>query len=256
MRKPSIYRACGALMVICICMAGLSSGEPSNSYVGKEKNRHDATRNSLVPTHRIDESPVETRITLLRFADAYRDLGDYSAAEAIVKELLDLSGNSLSTDEPEIAIGLVKVGRLSVEQGKYLEAKTYYQRALFIIDGAIAPGSSGNFPLLSSQAESENGQTVFPDSELVYQRLLSFSARRVGHEEPVVAVILRDLAELYRSQGKYDAAEPYYDYALAILRKTLGANHPEYSFTRETYVSMQREQEDMKLINGSSINAN
>ena len=237
-------------MVFCICVAGLYSGEPLNLYARNQVNRDDATRNSLVPTHRIDESPVETRITLLRFADVYRSVGDYSAAQAIVKELLDLSEKSLGTDELEIALGLVKLGRLCVEQGKHVEAKTYYQRALFIIDGVIAPRSSDNLPLLSSQAESEN---VFPDSELVYQRLLSFSTRRVGHEEPVVAAILRDLAELYRSQGKYDTAAPYYDYALAILRKTLGANHPEYGFTRETYASMQREQEDMKLIRGSSI---
>jgi tetratricopeptide (TPR) repeat protein len=205
-------------------------------------NRHQATNKALTPMRAAPATPRETRVMHLRHADVYRKLGDYPIAELIVKELLASIENSLNPDDTEVAIALTKLGLLCVDQGKYVEAKAYYQRALNIMDNSHGPGLSDNLPPPNTQAHSENPEEFYPPSEVVYQRLLAFLARRAGHEQLSVAIVLRDLADLYRRQGNFDGAATYYDYALAILRTTLGADHPEYRFTNESYVSMQREQ--------------
>ena len=38
---------------------------------------------------------------------------------------------------------------------------------------------------------------------------------------------MNNLAELYRKQGKYEAAEPLYVDALAMWKKLLGEEHPD-----------------------------
>ena len=48
----------------------------------------------------------------------------------------------------------------------------------------------------------------------------------LGDLHPDVATSLNNLAGLYRSQGRYEEAEPLYQEALAILMSTVGENHP------------------------------
>ena len=53
-----------------------------------------------------------------------------------------------------------------------------------------------------------------------------FNEKTLGAQHPGTALSLNNLAELYRVQGDYAAAEPLYKRALAIREKTLGAQHP------------------------------
>ncbi len=247
MGQPSIYRVSGILIVSCLCAGFFSAGTKSYPFAAQETTRQHAVTKLLRPMRAAATSPTETRVMLLRHSDVYRNLGDYPTAERIVKELLESSENSLNADDSEAAIGLTKLGLLCVDQGKYVDAQAYYRRALTIIDNSHGPGLSDNLSASNAQVKSASPQEFYPPSEVVYQRLLAFLTRRVGHEDPIVAVILRDLAELYRRQGKFADAATYYDYALAILRTTLGADHPEYRFTNESYFLMQREQERVAL---------
>ncbi|MGB5711356.1 MAG: tetratricopeptide repeat protein [Waterburya sp.] len=55
----------------------------------------------------------------------------------------------------------------------------------------------------------------------------------LGEDHPDVAQSLNNLAELYRSQGRYESAEPLYLQALAIAEATLGENHPNTKTIRD-----------------------
>jgi tetratricopeptide (TPR) repeat protein len=44
--------------------------------------------------------------------------------------------------------------------------------------------------------------------------------------EESVATILNNMGELYRLQGKYDVAEPYYKRSIGIFEKQFGDRHP------------------------------
>ena len=49
----------------------------------------------------------------------------------------------------------------------------------------------------------------------------------LGPDHPTTAILLNNLAELYRVQGNYIAAEPLYRRSLAIGIKALGPEHPD-----------------------------
>ena len=52
------------------------------------------------------------------------------------------------------------------------------------------------------------------------------SRKLLGDRHPDVATSLNNLAALYRSQGRYEEAEPFYQQALEMRRELLGDRHP------------------------------
>ena len=56
-----------------------------------------------------------------------------------------------------------------------------------------------------------------------------------------MATTLNNLAELYRIQGKYTAAEPLHRRALAIRETALGPKHPDVAESLENYAVRLRD---------------
>jgi tetratricopeptide (TPR) repeat protein len=56
-----------------------------------------------------------------------------------------------------------------------------------------------------------------------------------------VATSLNNLAELYRVQGQYAAAEPLYKRALAIWEKALGPDHPQVATVLKNMARLYKE---------------
>jgi len=52
-----------------------------------------------------------------------------------------------------------------------------------------------------------------------------------------VATSLNNLAGLYRAQGRYEAAEPLYLEALAILAEAVGTDHPNFQTVFGNFVA-------------------
>ncbi len=65
-------------------------------------------------------------------------------------------------------------------------------------------------------------------------------AEKFGELDGRLIYSLNDLAELYRAQGKYAEAEPFFRRVLAILEKALGPEHPDVATTLENYAVLLR----------------
>ncbi len=65
----------------------------------------------------------------------------------------------------------------------------------------------------------------------------------LGPDHPDVGESLNNLAGLYESQGRYEAAEPLYKRALVMLEKALGPEHPNVAKPLENYAALLRETE-------------
>ncbi len=68
----------------------------------------------------------------------------------------------------------------------------------------------------------------------------------LGPEHPKLATRLNNLAELYRKQGKYEQAEPLYQRALAIYKKTFGPHHPSTKTIQGNYTLFLEEKQQKK----------
>ena len=73
--------------------------------------------------------------------------------------------------------------------------------------------------------------------EAALREAKSFSA-----SDPRLATTLNNLAEVYRTQGRFSEAEPLYRRDLAISEKTLGPNHPDVGMSLNNLASLYQAQ--------------
>ncbi len=74
------------------------------------------------------------------------------------------------------------------------------------------------------------------------QEALKVAKESFGPDHPNLATSLNILAELYRAQGQYAAAEPLYQQALAIREKALGPDHPDVATSLNNLAELYRAQ--------------
>ncbi|HEX9880457.1 MAG TPA: tetratricopeptide repeat protein [Candidatus Binatia bacterium] len=75
-------------------------------------------------------------------------------------------------------------------------------------------------------------------SEPFYLRTLQITERTMGPDHPQVALVLNNLADLYRAQNRCDEAESHYLKALKISEKKLGPEHPQVGLILEGYAHL------------------
>jgi hypothetical protein len=63
----------------------------------------------------------------------------------------------------------------------------------------------------------------------------------LGPEHPQVAATIVDLASLYRDQSRFAQAEPLYQWALTLQRKSLGPDHPDVAESLEAYATLLKQ---------------
>ena len=73
----------------------------------------------------------------------------------------------------------------------------------------------------------------------MYLQALELRKRLLGDNHPYVATSLNNLAGLYKSQGRYDQAEPLLHRALEIYQQVLGDNHPNTLTVCENLAQLQ-----------------
>ena len=81
----------------------------------------------------------------------------------------------------------------------------------------------------------------YPDAELLYVRSLSIWEQQLGADHPNTALILSDLAELYRAMGRYPEAERLYLGALEIFFNRLGENAADTQTVWSNFINFLRE---------------
>ncbi len=75
------------------------------------------------------------------------------------------------------------------------------------------------------------------------KRAFTIDEAALGPNHPAVAIDLNNLAELYRTQKKYDEAEPLYQQALHINELALGAEHPHVALALNNLALLHKAQE-------------
>src|SRR3974390_617504 len=98
--------------------------------------------------------------------------------------------------------------------------------AIFISVLAVTPLSSLAFAQSVEEAAQLNQQAIqlyqqgrYADAEPLYKRSLAILEKALGLNDPNVASLLNNLAELYEAQGRYADAEPILKSSLAIREK-------------------------------------
>ena len=94
------------------------------------------------------------------------------------------------------------------------------RRSVEVFGGAIA-----SFAIRLDLYYSAQG--LFAQGLQWSEMALSISEKQLGPDHPSTGTSLNNLAGLYRSMGRYEAAEPLYLRALSIDSAALGEDHPD-----------------------------
>ena len=154
-------------------------------------------------------------------------LGEYSKAEPLFIQALEMGRKLLGNEHPDVATSLNNLAQLYQSQGRYEEAEPYLVQALEMSCRLLGSEHPAVAKSLNNLAALYESQGRYEEAEPLYVQALEMGRKLLGYEHPNVATSLNNLAQLYRGQGRYEEAEPLYVQALEIRRKLLGNEHPD-----------------------------
>jgi tetratricopeptide (TPR) repeat protein len=147
-----------------------------------------------------------------------------------------------TTDEEEKSEIYHYLGWIKMDQGKYTEAITYYQKLLEIRQKTLP----ANHPSLATSYNNigmvYNKMGEYSKALSYYEKSLEIKQKTLPANHPHLATSYNNIGSVYYNMGEYSKALSYYEKALEIYQKTLPANHPHlatsYNNIGSVYVNM------------------
>jgi tetratricopeptide (TPR) repeat protein/predicted Ser/Thr protein kinase len=112
-------------------------------------------------------------------------------------------------------------------EGKYDEARGYFERALAIRETALGPDHPLVAGILNNLGVVAGNEGKLDEERDYHERALAIVEKVLGPDHPDLAAALNNLGTVVRNEGMNDEARGYYERALAIVEKALGPDHPE-----------------------------
>jgi tetratricopeptide (TPR) repeat protein len=141
--------------------------------------------------------------------------GDKEAAEKAFDAVADKENEA-------VALAAHQSGKLAQDRLDYEKAMRRYKEAVML--------AKDNPEYLFAAGKMAWTIADYTQAQDLLEKLLKIREAE-GKEDLELALALNELAELYRSQGKYAEAEPLLQRALAIWEQKLGKDHPDVAET-------------------------
>ncbi len=129
------------------------------------------------------------------------------------------------------AQALTELGAVVARQGQLERARTLFERAESIFQGAGTDHRSELAALLNAMAMTSARNRDFDDARARFDQAKEVWGALHGLDHPEVATVLHNLGNVHAETGKMDEAKAYFDRALAIREQVLGSNHPSTAST-------------------------
>jgi tetratricopeptide (TPR) repeat protein len=149
-------------------------------------------------------------------------VAQFDKAQQVFEMILDRT-----TDEKEKGQIYHYLGGIKMDQGKYTEAITYYEKSLKIREKTLPVNhpslaiSYGNIGLVY------HNMGEYSKALSYYEKALEIKQKTLPANHPDFAQSYNSIGEVYRNMGEYSKALSYYEKALEIRQKTLPGNHPD-----------------------------
>jgi CHAT domain-containing protein/Tfp pilus assembly protein PilF len=158
----------------------------------------------------------------------YLEMGDYSLAEILLQQSLEIRRMILSAQDPDIALSFNNVAALRFAMGDYADAENLYHQALRIYREVFPAGDDPHTAtVLNNLGQLHAAIGNYSLAGACLRRALEIR-RELPHAQPHhVAQSLDNLGMLYQRMGNHASVAPLYEEALAIRRKVLPEQHPE-----------------------------
>ncbi|CAF0899916.1 unnamed protein product [Adineta steineri] len=151
-------------------------------------------------------------------------MGQFNKAEDIYQVLLDQT-----KDDKDKAPKYHQLGSITMDQGKYEEALTYYEQSLSINQKTLPP----NHPDLAS---SYVGIALvycsigdYPKALSSHEKALKIKQESLPPNHPDLAASYNNIGGVHYNMGNYPEALSSHEKALEIQQQSLPPNHPDFA---------------------------
>ena len=189
-----------------------------------------------------DFGPQKVAIALRELANLYMAQEKYADAEPLFKKALTINEKRLPGEDAtgtgnilaEQAVDLKSLQELYKAQGKQTEWDAIHKSALAIADNNLNANRHDQLALVYFV------QGNYAKAEPLYKEIFELFDKRMGANDPSLAMALDNLAACYQAEGKYAEAEPLYQRSLQIYKNSWGTNHPAAANARRHYIELLR----------------
>lgn len=155
-------------------------------------------------------------------ASSYFEQGKYEPAEEIMVEVVD-ARKKIGREHPQTLESMSFLSRIYARRSKWNEADAYQQEIVDTRKRTLGAGHPLTLEAMSDMAELYTGREDHDNALLWHLTISSL----VCTDHPIKQTVELNLAETYRSMGRWDEAETIQKLALEKTKATHGLEHPE-----------------------------
>jgi CHAT domain-containing protein/Tfp pilus assembly protein PilF len=160
------------------------------------------------------------------------------------KKALALREQSVGEDGPEIANSLNTLGQISFLKSEYLNAESFFLRAVKTEEKYFGTDSPKVFRFVANLG---GVYTVLGDLDKAaeyLQRAADIREKSAGANDALLAVVISNLGKVYADKADYNKAQAAYERSLAINQKLLGPDAPDVGDAFEHLASLYYDRGD------------
>src|SRR5712691_7654333 len=186
-----------------------------------------------------------------RFQDLYA-AGDYAAALAEAQKA-EAAAKRGGTNNFAYVSALNDLGRANQALGQYGKAAGMFRQVLDTLQKNIPPGDGRLAQPMANLATVLLLQGNAGEAERLYKQALEIETR--GPASPSVAILINNLADVYKSQARYADAEAQYKRALDMAEKTSGPNSLQVALVLNNLTKVYEDQSRFDEVEAASKRA-
>ncbi len=189
--------------------------------------RHMLDLGALRVTSGVDDAPVMRATLMETMAKAYEDLGEWTAAAALLEEAVAVRERLQGKAHPDLASSLEQLARVVSAERDDATALALQRRALTIRRARYGAEHPAVAAALHGLGEVHYAAGDRVAAERFFRQALEMRRQLLGDEHPETAENLHELASLLLDRGDLAAAEPLMRQALELKQRHLGERHTE-----------------------------
>jgi tetratricopeptide (TPR) repeat protein len=166
-------------------------------------------------------------ILLYNLAECYRITGNYSKAELLGRQTLQLREKVFGKEHPDTLASTNNLALSLRLQGKFADAEALDRRTLQLKEKVLGKEHPDTLASINNLASSLRSQGKSIEAEALDRQTLQLKEKILGKEHPDTLASINNLASSLGQQGKFVEAEVLFQQTLQLKEKVLGKEHPD-----------------------------
>ncbi len=188
-------------------------------------------RELLKDSERMPRTRAQIRGTALcQLAEVYRARGEYSDAELLLLQAVKHYEEATPYRPVQRATALLNLATVWINQGRYAEAEPVCREVLTVF--VNARHVYRNFTH-NNLGQALAGLGRYDEAENMFRHGLELAGSQIERSDPIGCILLSNLADLLRRQGRVAEAEPLARRAVALVEK---AKSEQWTYVRFFHV--------------------